>query len=57
MTPPRKGMELASAISKAKLHLIQDCGHMMMLENSDESLKALKENFRNVETEQLVSSS
>ena len=30
---------------------------MMMLENSDESLKALKENFRNVETEQVVSAS
>ena len=57
MTPPRKGMELASAISKAKFHLIQDCGHMMMLENSDESLKALKESFRNVETEHVVSAS
>ena len=57
MTPPRNGMELASAISKAKFHLIQDCGHMMMLENSDESLKALKESFRNVETEHVVSAS
>ena len=46
MTPANKGIELASTITKAKFHLIQDCGHMMMLENSYESLKTLKEYFQ-----------
>ena len=42
MTPPKQGEKLAAAIPNAKTHLIQDCGHMMMLEKSDECLKTLK---------------
>jgi len=42
MTPPRNGMELASTIPEAKTEIIQNCGHMMLLEDSNASLKALK---------------
>ena len=42
MTPPKQGEKLAASITNAKMHLIQDCGHMMMLEKSDQTLQALK---------------
>jgi len=42
MTPPKQGEKLAAEITNAKTHLIQDCGHMMMLEKSDQTLQALK---------------
>ena len=48
MTPSRKGEEIANAIPDAKTHLIQDCGHMIMLEQSDECLIALKEIFKDI---------
>ena len=48
MTPPQKGKEIADAISEAKIHLIKDCGHMIMLEQSDECLIALKEIFKDI---------
>jgi hypothetical protein len=35
-------MELASTIPEAKTEIIQSCGHMMLLEDSNASLKALK---------------
>ena len=46
MTPSRKGLELASAISEVKTEILKNCGHMMILENSNESLKALKEHLK-----------
>ena len=42
MTPPKQGGKLAAAIPNAKTQLIQDCGHMIMLEKSDQTLLALK---------------
>ena len=42
MTPPKQGEKLAAAIPNVKTHLIQDCGHMMMLEKSYQTLQALK---------------
>ena len=42
MTPPKQGEKLAAEITNAKTHLLKDCGHMMMLEKSDQTLQALK---------------
>jgi pimeloyl-ACP methyl ester carboxylesterase len=42
MTPPKQGRNLAAAIPNVKTQLIQDCGHMIMLEKSDQTLQALK---------------
>ena len=50
MTPPKQGEKLAAQITKAKTHLIQDCGHMMMLEKSDQTLQALKAHLSNTQT-------
>jgi pimeloyl-ACP methyl ester carboxylesterase len=50
MTPAKQGEKLAAAIPNAKTHLLQDCGHMMMLEKSDQSLQALKAHFRCTES-------
>tara|TARA_Y100001970_G_scaffold229733_1_gene285038 strand:+ start:380 stop:1192 length:813 start_codon:yes stop_codon:yes gene_type:complete len=47
MTPSQKGKEIADLIPDAKTCLIKDCGHMIMLEKSDECLKALKSHFKN----------
>ena len=50
MTPVRKGLELASAIPESKTEIIPNCGHMMMLENSDAALKALKKHLQSFES-------
>ena len=50
MTPARKGKEIADRISGAKTHLIADCGHMVMLEKSDEFLNALKNHLKTIKT-------
>jgi len=50
MTPVRKGLELAAAIPEAKTEIIPNCGHMMMLENSDAALKALKKHLQSFES-------
>ena len=42
MTPPKQGEKLSAKIANAKTHLLQDCGHMMMLEKSYQTLQALK---------------
>ena len=42
MTPPKSAAKLATAIKDARTILIEDCGHMMMLEKPDETLAALK---------------
>ena len=42
MTPKLKGMELVSAIPEAKTEVLQNCGHMMLLEDSNATLNALK---------------
>jgi len=46
MTPNFKGMELVSAIPEAKTEVLQNCGHMMLLEDSNATLKALKGHLR-----------
>ena len=48
MTPARKGEEIANAIPDAKTHIIKDCGHMIMLEQADECLLALKYFFKDI---------
>ena len=47
MTPPKQGEKLAAKITTVKTHLLQDCGHMMMLEKSDQTLQALKAHLSN----------
>ena len=46
MSPSFEGMKLAEAIPDAKFHIIEDCGHMVMLEKADECLRMLKEHFQ-----------
>ena len=43
MTPALKGKEIADSITGSKIHQINDCGHMIMLEKSDECLRVLKD--------------
>ncbi len=42
MTPAKSAAKLAAAIDGARTSVIEDCGHMMMLEKPDETLAALK---------------
>lgn len=42
MTPPKSAAKLAGAMKDARTILIEDSGHMMMLEKPDETLAALK---------------
>ena len=42
MTPARAGRKLAAAIPEARVTVIPDCGHMMMTEQPDATLDALK---------------
>ena len=42
MTPPRNARPLIEAIDGAKVEVIADCGHMMMIERPDETLDALE---------------
>ena len=46
MSPYFEGMKLAEAIQDAKFHIIEDCGHMIMLEKADECLGMLKDHFK-----------
>ena len=48
MSPYFEGMKLAEAIPDAKFHIIEDCGHMVMLEKADECLRMLKEHFQSM---------
>lgn len=50
MAPARKGMELASTIPESKTEIIHNCGHMMLLEDSNASLKALKGHLNSFES-------
>ncbi len=42
MTPPKLGLKLSAVISKSKTHILDGCGHMMMLEKSYQTLHILK---------------
>jgi pimeloyl-ACP methyl ester carboxylesterase len=42
MTPAAKAKSLAAAIPGARITVIADCGHFMMVERPDETLEALK---------------
>lgn len=42
MTPAKAGRELAKAMKSATVAEIQECGHMMMVEQPDETLDSLK---------------
>jgi len=46
MSPSFEGMKLAETIPDAKFHIIEDCGHMVMLEKADECLRILKDHFK-----------
>lgn len=43
MTPPQGGQELAQAIPGARAVVLEDCGHMLMVERPDEVLDALRQ--------------
>ena len=43
MTPPRCAQGLAAAIAGSRTVMIEDCGHMLMVERPDELLDALRE--------------
>jgi pimeloyl-ACP methyl ester carboxylesterase len=43
MTPPRRAQGLAAAIAGSRTVVIEDCGHMLMVERPDELLDALRE--------------
>lgn len=42
MTPPKAGRELAAAIENARIEVIEEAGHMMMIEQPDATLDALR---------------
>ena len=42
MTPIKQGKKLADAISNSEVVIIQNCGHMILLEEADQALAALK---------------
>ena len=46
MSPYLEGMKLVKTIPNAKFHIIEDCGHMIMLEKADECLGMLKDHFK-----------
>ena len=48
MVPLRKGKEVGTLIPDSSTHIINECGHMIMLEKSDECLEALKSHFKNI---------
>ncbi len=48
MTPLRKGKEIGALIKGSSIKIIKECGHMIMLEKSDECLEALKSHFQNI---------
>ena len=42
MTPIKQGKKLADAIENSEVVVIQNCGHMILLEEADQALAALK---------------
>ena len=46
MSPSFEGKKLAEAIPDSKFHIVDDCGHMIMLEKADECLGLLKDHFK-----------
>ena len=42
MCPLKEGKKLASSIQDCELYIIENCGHMMLLEEADKTLAALK---------------
>ena len=38
----KDGKELASMIKGSEVHIIENCGHMMLLEEADQTLEILK---------------
>ena len=47
MTPKKVGLELASKIDKSKKVIIEDSGHMSILETASETKNLLKDFFKN----------
>ena len=43
MCPVKEGKKLADLIKGSKVEIIDNCGHMMLLEEADKVLKVLKE--------------
>ena len=43
MCPVKEGKKLADLIEGSKVEIIDNCGHMMLLEEADRVLKVLKE--------------
>ena len=46
MTPKKVGLELSKSINKSELYIIQDSGHMSILETASETLTLLKNFFK-----------
>ena len=42
MCPLKEGKKLYNSIQNCELHIIQNCGHMMLLEEADRVLNVLK---------------
>ena len=42
MCPLKEGKKLANLIKDTKIHIIDNCGHMMLLEEADKTLAILK---------------
>ena len=42
MCPVKEGKKLANLIDGSKVEIIDNCGHMMLLEEADRVLKVLK---------------
>ena len=42
MCPIKEGKKLANLIDGSKIEIIENCGHMMLLEEADKVLKVLK---------------
>ena len=47
MCPVKEGKKLADLIEKSKVEIIDNCGHMMLLEEADRVLKVLKDFITN----------
>ena len=45
MCPVKEGKKLASNIETSEVEIIDNCGHMMLLEEADRVLKVLKNLF------------
>ena len=47
MTPVKEGKKLADAIDNSEIVVIENCGHMILLEEADQALGALKKFVKN----------